>query len=59
MDTDSKGPGVAFSRLALAAYDEVTDPYCSRPRVAAVVERHRRALFLRRPARRTDRGDDT
>ncbi|MEU3140892.1 type I-E CRISPR-associated protein Cse1/CasA [Nocardiopsis alba] len=59
MDTEAKGPGITFSRLALAAYDEVTDPYCSRPRMAAVVERHRRALFLRRPARRTDRGDDT
>jgi CRISPR system Cascade subunit CasA len=59
MDTDAPGPGIAFSRLALAAYDEVTGPYCSRPRVAAVVERHRRLLFLRRPTRRTDRGDTT
>ncbi|KUP97864.1 CRISPR-associated protein Cse1 [Thermobifida cellulosilytica TB100] len=39
------GPGNAFNLVALAAYDEVTGPYCERPRVAKVVERHRSALF--------------
>lgn len=39
------GPGNAFNLVALAAYDEVTGPYCERPRVAEVVERHRSALF--------------
>ncbi|HLU97460.1 MAG TPA: type I-E CRISPR-associated protein Cse1/CasA, partial [Thermobifida alba] len=38
-------PGNAFNLVALAAYDEVTGPYCERPRVAEVVERHRSALF--------------
>lgn len=57
LDEEAEGPGVSFSRLALAAYDEVTGPYCSRPRVAAVVEHHRRHLFHRNPARRTDRGE--
>lgn len=41
------GPGNAFTLLALAAYDEVTGPYCDRPRVAAAVEQHRGALFSR------------
>ena len=57
MDPEVRGPGIAFSRLALAAYDEVTSPYCSRPRVAKVVERHRGALFSRPAASRTDQGD--
>ncbi|GAA3729715.1 CRISPR system Cascade subunit CasA [Spinactinospora alkalitolerans] len=39
------GPGNAFNLLALAAYDEVTSPYCDRPRVAEVVERYRTSLF--------------
>jgi CRISPR system Cascade subunit CasA len=39
------GPGNAFNLVALAAYDEVTGPYCERPRVAKVVERHRSTLF--------------
>lgn len=57
LDPGARGPGTTFSRLALSAYDEVTSPYCSRPRVAKVVERHRRTLFLRSTAPRTDQGD--
>ncbi|WP_067599466.1 type I-E CRISPR-associated protein Cse1/CasA [Nocardiopsis listeri] len=58
MDPESRGPGVVFSQLALAAYDEVTAPYCSRPRAAKVVERHRSALFSRTEASRTIQGDN-
>ncbi|WP_285761459.1 type I-E CRISPR-associated protein Cse1/CasA [Nocardiopsis ansamitocini] len=39
------GPGNAFNLAALAAYDQVTGPYCERPRVARVVERFRSTLF--------------